>query len=285
MINHTWHPNSVISDDGTRIAYASIGSGEDIILVGGVLRLAEAYQGLAAGFAAAFRVHLMERRGRGLSGPQGDDYGAQKEAEDLCAVQAATGAKLAFGHSYGGFAVLHVASRHPSMFRRIAVYEPGVILEDAPGPAWLGPYSARLAEGDTRGAFATMVKHAGYAPRPLTAMPLAIVRLALRMGIRGRDWQHTEELLEANLAEHQTLYDSRGIADYAKITAQTLLIGGSESPASVSVALEALRHTIPDASMEILDGLDHPAPETHPARVAACITQFFASPTPELARV
>lgn len=114
-------------------------------------------------------------------------------------------------------------------------------------------------------------------------MPLAIVRLALRMGIRGRDWQHTEALLDANLAEHQTLYDSRGIADYAKITAQTLLIGGSESPASVTDALQALRHTIPDSRMEILDGLDHPAPETHPARVAACITQFFANPTPQLA--
>ena len=67
-----------------------------------------------------------------------------------------------------------------------------------------------------------------------------------------------------------------GIAGYAEIESPTLLIGGSDSPPSVTAQLEALRHTIPTTTVTILDGLDHPAPATHPAQVANCVEQFFA---------
>ena len=113
-----------------------------------------------------------------------------------------TGADRVFGHSYGGFVALQTA-RRTAVFRQIAVYEPAVVLDGAPPPAWLDPYRELLAHGDTRGAFATMVKHAGFAPRALASMPLAVVRLVLRAGIRGLEWQRTEALLEANLAEQQ----------------------------------------------------------------------------------
>ena len=106
-------------------------------------------------------------------------------------------------------------------------------------------------------------------------MPLAGVRLILRAAIRGRERQRTEALLEANLAEQQAQLDAAGIAGYAEIESQTLLIGGSHSPPSVAAQLDALRRAIPGSSVTILDGLDHPAPETHPAAVADCVAQFF----------
>ena len=100
-------------------------------------------------------------------------------------MQAETGAERVFGHSYGGFAALQTACR-TAVFGRSRVRTGGV-LDGAPAPASLGPYREHLARGDTRGAFATMVKHAGFAPRALAAMPLAGVRLILRAGIRGRE--------------------------------------------------------------------------------------------------
>ena len=275
MNSNDWTSSTVTSADGTTIAYQSRGSGAGLIVVGGVLRAARDYVDLGRELAGSFTVHLMERRGRGASGPQGPGYSVEKEREDLLAVQADTGAELAFGHSYGGFAALQTA-RRASVFRQIAVYEPAVVLDGSPAPAWLDPYRELLARGDTRGAFATMVKHAGFAPRVLAAMPLAGVRLVLRAGIGGREWQRTEALLEANLAEQQAQLDAAGIAGYAAIESRTLLIGGSGSPPSVVAQLEALRRTIPATTVTILDGLDHPAPETQPAQVANCVEQFFA---------
>jgi pimeloyl-ACP methyl ester carboxylesterase len=96
-----------------------------------------------AAFARAlsehFTVHTIERRGRGESGPQGDDYSIVKECEDVLALQAETGAALLVGHSYGGLVALEVA-RNNRAFSRIAVYEPGV--SDGPPriqktPRWL----------------------------------------------------------------------------------------------------------------------------------------------------
>ncbi len=275
MDNNDWTSSTVTSADGTTIAFQTLGSGPGLILVGGVLRAARDYIDLGRELAGSFTVHLIERRGRGASGPQGQGYSVEKECEDLLAVHADTGAELVFGHSYGGFAALQTA-RRAAVFRQIAVYEPAIVLDGAPAPAWLDPYRGLLARGDTRGAFATMVKHAGFAPRALAAMPLAGVRLVLRAGIRGREWQRTQALLEANLAEQQAQLDAAGIAGYAEIESQTLLIGGSGSPPSVTAQLEALRRTIPATTVTILDGLDHPAPETHPAQVAHRVEQFFA---------
>ena len=78
--------------------------------------------------------------------------------------------------------------------------EPSVVLDGSPAPAWLDPCRELLTRGDSRGAFATMVKHAGFAPGELAALPLAGVRLVLLAGIRGREWQRTEALLDVNLA-------------------------------------------------------------------------------------
>ena len=275
MNNNDWVPSTVTSADGTTIAYETLGSGAGLIVVGGVLRAARDYMELGRELASSFTVHLMERRGRGASGPQGPSYSVTKECEDLLAVQAETGAERAFGHSYGGFAALQTA-RRAAVFAQVAVYEPAVVLDGTPAPPWLDPYRELLARGDTRGAFATMVKHAGFAPPALAAVPLAGVRLVLRAGIRGREWQRTEALLETNLAEQQAQFDAAGIAGYAEIQSQTLLIGGSGSPPSVTAQLEALRRTIPATTVTILDGLDHPAPQTHPAQVASCLEQFIA---------
>ena len=287
-MNHdNWTSSTVTSADGTTIAYETLGTGAGLIVVGGVLSTVRNYMDLGRELAGSFTVHLMERRGRGASGPQGRGYGVEMECEDLLAVRAEIGAERVFGHSYGGFVALQTA-RRAAVFRRVAVYEPAVVLDGAPAPAWLDPYRELLAHGDTRGAFATMVKHAGFAPRALAAMPLAVVRLVLRAGIRGHEWQRTEALLEANLAEQQAQLDAAGIAGYAEIASPTLLIGGSNSPPSVTAQLEALLHTIPTTTVTILHGLDHPAPETHPAQVANCVERFFThapgdrSPMPSL---
>lgn len=84
--------HAVLSRDGTRIGYLSVGSGPPVLVVPGVLSMAADYGAFARALSRHFTVHTIERRGRGESGPQGDDYSIDKECEDVRALQAETGA-------------------------------------------------------------------------------------------------------------------------------------------------------------------------------------------------
>lgn len=155
------HEHTAVSADGTAIAYRTLGAGPDLIVVGGNLSTSDDYLPLARLLARSFTVHVVDRRGRGASGPQGSEYSLAKEVEDLHAVQAATGARLAFGHSYGGLVVLEAARSLP-LFDRIAVYEPGVPCAPVP-TAWMAPFRERLAAGDHYGAFVHFIQGSGGA--------------------------------------------------------------------------------------------------------------------------
>src|SRR4051794_14835775 len=89
---------SVLSNDGTPITFHSIGDGPGLVIVGGVLSSASNYLQLAHILAGAYEVHIMERRGRPGSGPQGEGHGLDDECADLVAVAAATGSSSVFGH-------------------------------------------------------------------------------------------------------------------------------------------------------------------------------------------
>jgi pimeloyl-ACP methyl ester carboxylesterase len=106
------------SADGTPVEYLSVGRGPHVIVVPGALAIAADLTAFARLLAQRHTVHVMQRRGRGGSGPQGDRYGIARECEDIEAVRVRTGARLIVGHSFGGLAgrvprrLLRVILRH-----------------------------------------------------------------------------------------------------------------------------------------------------------------------------
>jgi pimeloyl-ACP methyl ester carboxylesterase len=270
---------TVTSTDGTRIAYKTIGAGRGLIVLGGALRTGDDYLSLAWELAGTFAVHVVDRRGRGASGPQGSDYSVEKECDDLLAVQAATAARAVFGHSYGGFVALE-AARRTSVFSHVAVYEPGVSIAGSIPMAWVPRYRQLLAIGDKRGAFGVFVRGIGSAPGPVARLPLWYLRAVLYVMVRGERWQRMEPLLEASAAEHEQearLDDGTG-ERYRSIRARVLLLGGGKSPAFLTTELfSVLEQVVPDATVEILDALDHFAPdEKAPALVAGRVRTFLS---------
>lgn len=261
------------SGDGTTIAYHSVGHGPGLVVVGGVLSSGADYLALARALASQYEVHVMERRGRPGSGPQRPDHRLEDECDDLLAVMAATDSRVVFGHSFGGLVALETARRRPAL-DRVVVYEPGVPIRGRLRTDWLDDYQRRLEEGDRRGAFARMVKSAGFAPAALTVMPVWYVRIVLGLVIRGEKWAAMDRLLEANLVEHrvQAVVDAPDAERFSAITARTTLLGGSKSPDSISGRLlEELAAAIPHSTVAVLRGLGHLAPEDQPERLAAAI--------------
>ncbi len=227
--------STVRSDDGTVIAYHSKGHGLGLVVVGGVLYQGSDYMALADALAGEFEVHVMERRGRPGSGPQRQGHSLDDECADLAVAAATTASAAAFGHSFGGLVVLGTARRQP-IFDQLFVYEPGVPIRGQLRAGWLDDYQRRLERGDRRGAFARMVKSAGFAPGAVAIMPVRYVRLVLGIAIRGDKWATMDRLLEANLVEHrlQAALDAPSPERFSSITSRTVLLGGTKSPDSIS---------------------------------------------------
>lgn len=271
---------SVVSADGTPIAYTSLGVGPGLIIVGGVLSSSANYLPLARILASEFEVHVMNRRGRPGSGPQRAGHSIDDECADLVAVAAATGATAALGHSFGGLVTLETARRW-TIFDKLFVYEPGIPLRHQLNLNWLEGYQRLLERGDRRGAFAWMVKNVGFAPWPLAVMPLGYVRGVLRLAIRGQRWASMNPLLEANLVEHRILaaLDAPSAQRFATVTAPTVLLGGAKSPDVISRALiNELATVIPNSTVAILPKLGHPAPEEHPKQFGAALLAHRLAP-------
>ncbi|MFI9590194.1 alpha/beta fold hydrolase [Nonomuraea sp. NPDC052265] len=101
---------TVISADGTRIAFESSGDGHPVILVGGAFNDRTTVAALAAALAPGFRAIAHDRRGRGGSG-DAPAYAVEREIEDLAAlIEHAGGPASLFGHSSRAVLALEAAA-------------------------------------------------------------------------------------------------------------------------------------------------------------------------------
>src|SRR5262249_48752066 len=130
MEQHAKNPGAAIqlrqvtSADGTIIGYRQMGSGPGLIILHGGVRASHNYLRLAELLAKAFTISIPDRRGRGLSGPAGEDFSIAKECEDLHALMQQTGARIVSGHSAGAVIALEAALTLP--IEKLVLYEPPV---------------------------------------------------------------------------------------------------------------------------------------------------------------
>ncbi|MDQ6724618.1 MAG: hypothetical protein M3066_00340 [Actinomycetota bacterium] len=165
----------------------------------------------------------------------------------------------------------------------MAVYEPGVSVNGSISSDWLPRYRHFLDAGDTRGAFATMVRGAGFPPAALSSMPFWCARLVLRLVIRGDGWRRKESLLGIHAVEHELLAsvpDAPG--RYAGIAAQVLVVVGGRSPRFLGTDLLGdLTATIPGSTGCTLDRLSHAAPSDEaPEAVADVLLKWLSTDLP-----
>ncbi|MEU4195098.1 alpha/beta hydrolase [Kribbella sp. NPDC026611] len=246
------------------VAVESVGAGPGVVVVPGNNRRAHHYDRLARSLAGAHAVHVIERRGRGASGPQRTPYSVEAEVDDVLAVLEHTGSQVVFGHSYGGLIALHVGLQRP--LDALIAYEPGVSIGGSFDASWLGDFDAELGRGRHVAAMATFLK--GTRLLPFTATPL-LWAISLLM-LRGRGGRETRDMMPTTPAEIAEIVrlDSDGTR-YAGIAARTLLLGGEKSPGYLTGVLPQLAEIVPSAEYAVLPGLDHNAPdESAPDAVA-----------------
>ncbi len=270
---HTTH--AVLSQDGAKISYLSMGSGPSVLVIPGALFMAADYAAFAGALAEHFTVHIIERRGRGLSSPQGDDYSILKEREDVLTLQQETGASLLVGHSFGGLVALEVARNNP-LLTKIAVYEPGVSLDGSIPMHWMPGYEKKLAEKKYLDAFVEFSLAVG--PERARNTPPWLMKLLLPLFLNSHERKLMLGLLPENLREHQEVarLDS-SYENYREIPADVLLMyGGKSNLTWVDMSMERLAVVLPRSETKEFPKLDHIGINKRaPREVARAVSVYF----------
>ncbi|HEX4212224.1 MAG TPA: alpha/beta hydrolase [Candidatus Dormibacteraeota bacterium] len=273
----------VRSTDGTVIGYRRSGQGPGVILLHGGMKASQHFSGLAAALADRFTAIVPDRRGRGLSGPHGENFSVMREVEDVQALVAATGASRIFGLSSGGLVALRSALETPEL-ERVALYEPPLSVRGSVPTGWVPRYDREIAAGRPAAALATALKGTGVEP-VLGRLPRFLLVPMFALGARvEREPAEGEVPISALIpTQHFDMRIVEEMADtagrYAALRTPVLLLGGGRSPASLGVALQTLEETLPNARRVTLPGLGHTGPEDEgdPLAVAAELRDFLAA--------
>jgi pimeloyl-ACP methyl ester carboxylesterase len=256
------------SADGTAIAFEAIGEGAPVVLVGGALSDRTALvsgKPLAAMLAHRFRVFSYDRRGRGDSGDTAA-WTIAREIEDLAAMIAAAGGSAAvFGHSSGGLLALDAAAQGLAI-PRLAVDETPILL-DVRRAMSLVRLANQLDEiAATRPGEALEL----YFTRGMQMPEAAVARLR-----RSAMWPDFEDL--AHTLSYDLRITARGaarIAEAPAVRAPTLAIDGSDSPAWMREADEALARAVPQGRHCTLDSQAH---TVDPKALALALEEFLSA--------
>jgi pimeloyl-ACP methyl ester carboxylesterase len=284
METHT-RSDAITSGDGTIIRYRTFGGGGPaVVLLHGGMQTSRNLRMLAALLADRFTVHIPDRRGRGLSGPPGAGYGLRSEIEDLGLLMRETHARNLFGLSSGAVIALEAALVLPEI-ERLALYEPPLKFGRLDPVAWAPRYRHELARGRPASAFVTAVKGTGDS-RAVRYMPRAalvpLVRLSIRADRRAaREPGYTPlgDLIPTMQLDATLVDEAAGPLDrYARVTAETLLLGGQRSAAYLKAALNGLEAVVPRVRRTTLPGVGHLAADDtgRPQLVADQLRTFFS---------
>ena len=178
------------------------------------------------------------------------------------------------GHSYGGALAMRIALTWPQQVASLALFEPTLFpLLNRPGPGQPGAEgiaavapaaAAAVARGDLQGSAA------GFIDYWMGAGSWAAMPEARRAGVAEslRPVAHWTEALFAEPWDPAAL---------ARLPMPVLLLGGEQTPASAGDLLPLLASMLPRAQLQLLPGLGHMAPVTHPDQVNRRITDFLAA--------
>jgi pimeloyl-ACP methyl ester carboxylesterase len=254
---------TVVSKDGTEIAYDLSGSGPAIIMMAAGPTDRWALAPIAELLAKDFTVLNYDRRGRGDSGDTAP-YDPEREYEDLQALITAAGGNARVYGSSGGAILALQAALWGADIGRLAVWETPFIPEGSRTPVradYRQNLERLLAEGrrgDMLDSF--MIDAVGMPSEYVTPMH------DLPM------WTGMERIA------HTLVYDSIITGDFsmpsglAGLTVPTLVLEGGTTPWMTQGA-KALTEALPNATLKVLPGQTH---DVQAAVIAPVLADFFS---------
>jgi pimeloyl-ACP methyl ester carboxylesterase len=258
--------------DGISLFYERRGSGEPLLLIQGMSGSHAAWgEPFLAGLGDDVDVVAYDHRGVGDSTPQTDPFSIVQLADDAAGLLDALEWDTAhvLGISMGGMVAQELALRHPQRIRTLTLgcTYPGGAEAQLADPALIQELAGALLSGDRELALRTGFKanlsaahvaDEGNWPafqEMATAVPVAVPVIMLQMqAVMGHDTS----------------------ARLASIEAPTLVVHGTEDRMLPVVNGELIARLVPDARLELLDGVGHMFWWEEPERSAALVRSHVA---------
>ena len=266
----------VTSRDGTAIAVFSSGDGPPLVLVHGATADHTTWRRSGPVLESSYRVHAIDRRGRGDSGDAPGPYAIEREYEDLAAVADALADDAGepvnvVGHSYGGRTGLG-ASLLTGSIGRLVVYEGAPAPEG--GERFVSPESKQriadlIEEGDREQALELFFREvAGMSDDELALYKADPV------------WPRRAAAVHTSLRELDAEEQSPGAALVAlgRVSIPVLQVLGGDSLPIFHESTYALDARLPNGRVVVIDGARHAAHHTHVETFTGAIRSFLEDP-------
>ena len=271
----------VIAQGGATIAVTTVGdSGPGVLVVHGAMQAGQSQRDLAELLAAdGFRVHLMDRRGRGGSSALMPETSPDDEVEDVRAVLASTGARLCIGISSGALLAARCALAHPGLLDRLVMFEPPLGIGGSIRVSDARLVESAVHQGQLATAMAVGMRSAEMGPTWMFRLPVPVLAAFARLMLRRPGIAERATALTADFAIVE--FNADRLSDFAAVGVPTLLIDGTGSRPYLRKAVAGLAHTIPGARQVTLEGLNHGATQNRseygrPDAVAPVMADFLA---------
>ncbi|EFH85063.1 alpha/beta fold hydrolase [Ktedonobacter racemifer] len=257
---------TVISKDGTPIAFDQSGQGPALILVAGALTTRADMSSLSAHLAPHFSVFAYDRRGRGES-EDSVPYAVEREVEDLEAlIIEAGGPAFVFGHSSGAALALEAAVQLGENIQKLAMYEAPYNDASEAKLAWKA-YIYQLTQAlasDRRGdAVALFMQYVGMPAEQIEAMR------------QSPAWPRLEAIAPTLAYDHTAILGKDGsvpIERAVQVRVPTLIMNGGASYPFMYETARALSKAMPHGQLRTLEGQGHgPADDV----LAPALRTFF----------
>ena len=255
---------TVMSKDGTPIAFVQSGQGPALILVVGAFNDRSTGLPLAAVLSEHFTVFNYDRRGRGMSGDTAP-YAIEREIEDIDAlITEAGGSASEFGYSSGAILALMAAARGLPI-TKLALYDPPFMADAESSRRFkdlVGQLAALIAS-DRRGEAVELFQTKAL------GMPADVVA-QLR---QAPFWPALEDVAHTLVYESTILGDMPTLAErMGSIPVSTLVISGGEIQVRMLHAAQAVADALPNAEYRSLSGQTH---DIIPEVLAPVLEEFF----------
>jgi pimeloyl-ACP methyl ester carboxylesterase len=250
------------------------GSPDDpvIVLAHGSMDRSAGMLRLSRRLSDRFHVIRYDRRGYGRSAGLGPPFTVDRNVDDLERLlddrTHGRGARLAFGHSFGGNVVLALAARRPDLVERVAVYESPL--------SWLDWWP-----GETAGSAALAAVGAS------AASDADAGETFMRRLVGDDKWERLPPSTRAaRRAEGPAMLGELGDLrsgapwDGALIAQPVLAMAGQGARPHHRQAMRTLPSMLGDVRVVEIGGAGHFGPNTHADAVSAAIVSFLAEAEP-----
>lgn len=259
---------TVRSPDGTPIGVTVIGKGPPLLLVHGTSSDHTRWMPLAPLLAPSFTLHIMDRRGRGLS----DDtlpYRIDREIDDIMAVVESIGGDIdVLAHSYGALCTLQAAP-NIKQIRRLALYEPPIATGQE--NRYTPDVVAAIGQLDAQQNWDGLLEMFYNEILSIDSREVSEMRAST-------DWKNRVAAAPTIARELQSINAYRvDPSRYLGWSVPTLLILGGASPERYRITTEYLNRLLTGSRIVELPGQRHMAMATAPQLLADAIREFVLS--------